>query len=246
MLKQYLCCFIVFNVIFLNKTCAQPLLTDTALNNTAINNVIQLYKDSVKENLRLYNGYEFPGIDVRISGHPFFEYSQPQKGDIFYNDMHYPNVLLSYDIIYDKVIFSNPLKDPDLQLLTNKIDWFTIQDHLFVNAGKDINTANFPGSGFYELLYTGPASVFVKRKKQFDQSIKADEPSKFIQWTWYYVKKNEAYYEVNSGRSLLAVCKDHKSEVVKLMKKESLNFKKDPVNTLIKVFAYYNTLRTTK
>jgi len=243
MRTAYLYFFVAFNLLFLNKVLAQNLITDTAFYRSAITHIIQLYTDSVKENLRLYNGNEFTGAYSGNSGHPYFEYREPQIGSVFYDGIYYPDVLLSYDITRDEIILVNPTKNLNIKLITQKINWFTIQNHLFTNIREDTLAAGFPGSGFYELLYEGAASVLSKRKKQLSQSLKADELSKFLQWIEYYVKKDSVYYSVSGKRSLLAVCKDHKIEVTKFMQKENLNFKKDPANTIIKVIDYYTQLK---
>ena len=81
--KQYLYFFIVFNLVILNKPLAQNTLTDTGFYSSAINHRIDLYIDSVKENLLLYNGTEFRGASRRNKGHQFFEYPEPQNGDVF-------------------------------------------------------------------------------------------------------------------------------------------------------------------
>jgi hypothetical protein len=243
MRNPYLYSFIALNLFFLNNACSQSSITDSSFYRSAIAHIIQLYTDSVKENLRLYNGTEFTGAYSNNSGHPFFEYREPQKGDVFYDGIHYPDVLLSYDITRDEIIFINPFKNLNIKLLAQKINWFTIQNHLFINVHEDSVNAGFPGSGFYELLYEGAGSVLAKRRKQLYQSPKADEVSKFIQWIEYYVRKDSVYYTISGKRSLLVVCRDHKIEVAKFMKKENLNFKKDPANTIIKVIDYYTQLK---
>lgn len=241
--KKYLYFFIIFNLSIVNQPLAQNAVTDTGFYLSAIHHIVELYVDSVKENLNLYNGTEFKGASRGNKGHQFFEYSEPQKGNVFYDGIFYPDMMLSYDLISDEIIFFNSIKNVHIKLNTQKISWFTIQNHMFVYIGEEANSANFPGSGFYELLYEGAVSALVKRKKQLDESSKADEASKFIQWINYYVRKDNKFYTIDSKRSLLAVCMDHKNEVAKFMQREKLNFKKDPANTIIKVIAYYTQLK---
>ena len=81
--KQYLYFFIIFNLSILNKPLAQNLITDTGFYRSVINHIVGLYVDSVKENLHLYNGTEFMGASRRNTGHQFFEYPEPQNGDVF-------------------------------------------------------------------------------------------------------------------------------------------------------------------
>src|SRR5690348_14223780 len=153
MLKRYLYLFIIFQSFVLFNLSAQ--VAGAANLPSAADQVVQLYKDSLKENLRIYNGNEFAGNYPGVPGHPFFEYAEPQQGSVFYDGIRYPDVQLSYDIINDEIIFTDPVKNRVIKLVTQKVDWFTIGEHLFVNIRPDSNSVNFPGSGFYESLYDG-------------------------------------------------------------------------------------------
>lgn len=240
--KRYLFLFIIVNSI-LNKPFAQTAIADTAFYRLAIDNIIHLYTDSVKENLRLYSGTEFTGGYRSSAGHPFFEYAEPQKGNVLYNGTRYPDVKLAYDLTRDEVIFVNPVNNLNIKLITQKIEEFSIQDHLFVHISEANNMANFPGAGFYELLYDGPLQVFAKRKKWLRQAAKAEDLARFRQTTNYYVKKDSAYYTIDSKKYLMAVCRDQKTEVARFVKKENLNFKKDPERVIIRVIDYYIQLK---
>src|SRR5687767_13659657 len=126
MRKQYLFFFIIFNLSIVNKPLAQNSITDTGFYRSAISHIVKLYVDSVKENLHLYNGTEFKGATRRNNGHQFFEYSQPQKGDVFYDGLLYPDMMLSYDLIADEIIFFNSIKNVHIKINTQKVNWFTI------------------------------------------------------------------------------------------------------------------------
>ena len=106
--KHCLYCLILISLSAIKSSFAQTLLTDSSLYRSAQNNVIQLYIDSVKENLRLYNGTEFTAAYRSSAGHPFFEYAEPQTGDINYDGIIYPGVRLSYDLTRDEIIFVTP------------------------------------------------------------------------------------------------------------------------------------------
>ena len=244
MLMRAVFLVIIFQTFISVRIQAQVTGTDRVL--PPAQQVVLLYKDSVKENLRLYNGNEFAGNYPGVPGHPFFEYPDPRQGSIFYDGVRYPDVQLSYDIINDEIIFTDPVKNRVIKLVAQKVDWFTIQDHLFVNIRPDSNSVNFPGSGFYEALYDGAALVLSKRKKQYDQSLKADEASKFIEWTSYYIRKDGVYHSINNKRSMMSVYKDQKPELEKYMDQQGLNFKKDPVTTMVKITDFYTQLKKNK
>lgn len=240
---HYLYCIILIGFSSIKTTVAQNPVSDTVLYRSAQTNLIQMYIDSLKENLLLYNGTEFTAAYRSSAGHPFFEYSEAQKGDIFYDGVLYPDMRLSYDLVHDEVIFVTPAKNLNVKLVTQKINRFSIQNHLFVRVSGNSNAINPPPDGFYELAYDGTYSVLIKRKKYFDQATREDIPSKFIQSIDYYIRKDDTYFAIDNKRSLLAVCKDRKAEVIKFMQRENLNFKKYPGKTTIKVIEYYSQLK---
>jgi hypothetical protein len=241
--KHYLYCIVLLSLSSVKITFAQTSISDSAFYRSAQSNLIQLYIDSVKENLRLYNGTEFTAAYRSSAGHPFFEYAEAQKGDIEYDGIYYPGVRLSYDLTRDEIIFVTPSDNLNIKLISQKVSWFSLQEHQFINIQEDSNAVDFPGNGFYELAYEGTWSVLVKRKKNLEQSSREENVAKFVERRYYYVRKNDFYKTIDSKRSLLSVCRDKKTEVSKYMQKEKLDFKKDPGNTIIKVIDYYTQLK---
>lgn len=199
--------------------------------------------DSVKENLRLYNGTEFTAAYRSSAGHPFFEYPKPKAGDVSYDGITYPGVQLSYDLSRDEIIFVTPSNNLNIKLISQKVSWFSLDDHLFINVRKDSNTVNLREEGFYEVAYDGFYSILIKRKKKMEESSRDDAVSRFVQYTDYYARKGNIYYAIDNRRLLLTLCKDKKSELTKYMQKENLDFKKDPGNTIIKVIDHYTQLK---
>jgi hypothetical protein len=238
--------YLYIGIVFcsgLSRSFAQTTLNDSSFYQNAINNIIHLYTDSVKESLHLYSGTEFTGGYRSSAGHPFFENAEPQQGAIFYNGVRYPDVLLKYDLTKDEVIFINPNNNLSIKLITQKIAGFSIKGRLFIQIPEAKGMANFPGAGFYEILYDGTVQVLAKRTKRLRQAAKAEDLAKFKQTNTYYVRKDSAWYEIDNKKSLLAVCRDYKTEVIKFMQQENLNFKSDPEPTLVKVIDYYIQLK---
>lgn len=238
--------YLYIGIIFcsaVSRSFAQTTLTDSSFYQGAVNNIIHLYTDSVKENLHLYSGTEFTGGYRSSAGHPFFETAEPQQGAIFYNGVRYPDISLKYDLTKDEVIFINPNNNLNIKLITQKVEGFSIKGRLFIHINDANGMANFPGAGFYELRYDGPVQVLIKRSKWLRQAAKAEDLARFSQTTSYYVRKDSAYYEIDNKRSLLEACRDYKTEVAKFMQQEKLNVKDDPEHTLVKVIDYYLQLK---
>ena len=242
-MKHPIIYFLFFSLFYLNNLFSQSTIIDSSLDRPAVRHIIQLYTDSLKENLRLYYGTEFTGAYRSSAGHPFFENQEPQNGQIFYDGLFYNNVRLRYDLIHDEVIFVTPENDLNIKLISQKISWFVIPGHLFINVTKDDRLPGLPAGDFFELVNIGPYSLLIKRKKQLYQPSKAEENSKFILSNDYFLKRDSICYSINSKRSLLAFCKDRKRQVSKFMQERKMNFKKDPENTIRQAIDYYSKLK---
>ncbi|RYG38039.1 MAG: hypothetical protein EOO01_29865 [Chitinophagaceae bacterium] len=218
---------------------AQDISTDSAFHQQALHHVIKLYKDSLSESLQLYSGTEFTAAYRSSAGHPFFESTEAQPGDVIYNEIRYPGMSLKYDLVNDELVFINPGNDLNIILINQKVNGFTIRDHLFIHVREGVKETRFPGEGFYELLYNGPVQVLLKRSKLLRDAARPEDPARFLQLNTYYIKKAGTWYEIDSKRSLLAACKDRKQELSKYIQQENLDFKKDPARTIVKVIDHY-------
>jgi hypothetical protein len=241
----FLVCF--FSCLFLFQGIkAQNYLTDSAFYSQSVNNAVLFYVNSLGKNTHLFNGSEYIFNSHGITGHPFFGADQPVKGNIFYDGTLYPNVSIAYDLSRDEVfINNNPGQDFNLKLITERVRYFSILNHVFVRINQDDNLKGYsPATGFYDLSYNnGKITVLAKRKKQIEQAFKAEDSLKFIQYNEYLVKKNNAYYPVDSKGSLIDVFRDQKDKVKKYFRKSDLNFKKDPENAIVKTAEYYAQLK---
>jgi hypothetical protein len=237
--------FLLFLQIILPRlSLAQPNAADSSVYWSSREQLVQLYMDSARENLRLYNGTEFTAAYNSSLGHPFFEQPEPEDGTIFYDGIFYPGLKLNYDIIRDEVIFINQFRNLNVKPAPSKISWFTLRDHLFVHLFDDSNSHNFPGQGFYEELHGGEIAAFRKTWKFLHETSRLDEASRYEQLNTYYVRKQNRYYTIDSKRALIALFKDRKADVAKFIQREGLNFKKDPATMLAKVIDFYlNTNR---
>ena len=239
----FLICFLSGLFLF-QRINAQTYLTDSAFYNQTVNNTVFFYINSLGKTTHLFNGSEYIFNNHGVANHPFFGASQPVKGTIFYDGTLYPDVSISYDLSRDEVfINNNPGQDFNLKLITERIKYFSILNHVFVRINQDNNTKGYaPVAGFYDLLYNGKITVLAKRKKQIEQAFKAEDSLRFVQYDEYLVKKNNIYYSVDSKSSLLNVFHDQKDKMKKYYRKSDLNFKKDPENTIVKTAEYYAQL----
>jgi hypothetical protein len=73
--------------------------------------------------------------------------------------------------------------------------------------------------------------------------LKAEEnTSSFAAYTKYFAFANHEYHEINSSADFLSLHKDQRGLLKKYLRKEKLNFSKDPSKTLILMASYFDTI----
>jgi len=204
--------------------------------------VIKIYYNTVGENMQLYNGSEYAGSFSSSIGHPYFETDRLQKGTILYDAVLYRDIALSYDLVRDELIISNYSQQFNLKLVTEKVVYFTLLNHVFVRIEPDSLIVGAVTSGFYEMLYNGKFIVLAKRAKRLQSGAAEDKP-RFIQYDHYFVRQENSFKEVESERDLLDLFNEQKTDVKKYLRKNDLRFKKDPGNTIVKAAEYYAQLK---
>jgi hypothetical protein len=230
-----------YTLVFLSLCAKASAQVDTSTLQI-VNTVYQAYSSVFKENTRIYNGSSFGGYFHRINGHPFFQSAELEKGFIIYDGILYPGIPLGYDIVQDQVIINYHDQQFNLQLLPEKIREFSVRGHRFVRISADtINGAGI-STGFYESLYSNDATVLAKRTKKIQYPQRPEDSLKFVQYDFYFIRMKDAYHAVNSKRSLMSLFGKQKSEVRKYLRKNGLNYKRDPGAAIIAAAKYYHQL----
>ena len=192
----------------------QALLQDSALHEQAMNNVIALYKDAMKENLRLYNGREYLYSGHDAKGFPYFKSSDILKGTVMYDENIYTNVPMYYDLVNDALVIKDYTQNFPIKLLTEKIKYFVIDGDKFINAAADSAFTADMAKGFYEELYRNKTIVFAKKQKIVSQKT-SSEGSEFSykEFDAYFIYYNGKIDKVSSEKSVLNVFKKRKNEL---------------------------------
>lgn len=202
---------------------------------------IAFYFHHIGENTLLYNGREYTENYSRTIGHPFYASEQPQKGNVVYDRILYPHHAISYDLVHDEV-FIKTSQNISLNLLKEKIDQFSIEDHLFVRLNEQTDQSEL-STGFYEVLHQSKIIVLAKRRKQLVPSFNLDDPYKFVHYDRYFVKINKAYHEILGHGSLVSLFPGHQKEIRKYIHQTGINFKKNPESAIVKVAEYFGGLK---
>jgi hypothetical protein len=167
-----------------------------------------------------------------------------QSGAVLYDGVLYENVPLRYDMVND-VLLVKYLKDNNtIQLIKDKVDYFSILAHEFIN----LNEENFTNgsAGFYELIYRDKKTTVLARrnKKLMLSSNPEDKSSAFMQYDQYFIYKDGKYGSVNSESELVDAFKDQSREIRKFIRNEKLKFKKNREQVIVNTATFYNGLRS--
>ena len=215
----------------------------------ALKNARSVYERSLGEQSGIYRGPGYIGHPYpTTNGHPFFETPDQTIGTIYYDGMLYKDIPIWYDLVKDQVIVLHTDGLSKISLHNEKIDYFSLYNHLFIHIKKDTSNTFSLSAGFYDRVYQGKTEVLVKRSKG---SLKdATTQGIFIkilkQKNDFYIKKGEKYYPVESAGSVLKALRSKQKEIQEFLKKSNIKFRKDPENTIIRMVRYYDQLTELK
>ena len=215
-------------------------VSDTGFIRHIRDSAILLYTKTLGENLLLYNGREYTGNYSRTIGHPFYASDRPQKGSIVYDGIFYPHSAISYDLTNEE-LFIKTARDVSVKLVKEKIDRFSIGDHMFVKIGESAD--NLANRGFYEVLYNDSVSVLVSRKKQLEPTFNLEDHYRYVQYDRYFIRINNIIREVQNEGSLFSLFPGYQKETRKYMRNTGIRFKKDRENFIIQAVRYYGQIK---
>ena len=231
----------VAGLLFAQKSNGQP-ANDSTFYTNALNNVKANYFTAVKEKAHVYNGIEYDYFGSKAKGSPFL-IDTMHMGSVFYDGILYEGVPLRYDMVNDLLLLKYLRDNNTLQLIKNKVNYFTIQQHTFINVAENNQNKN-EDFGFYELLYkTKSMLVLAKRvKKLLETTNPEDKGGTFVQYDQYFIYRDDKFFPVSTANELVDILKDKSGEVKKFIKTHKLNFKKQKQEAILTTTAFYNTL----
>lgn len=218
----------------------QQAATDTTFLTSAKENQISLYTRYIEGQTRLNNGSEYRDYLSRNDEHPYFGIDDWEYGDIIYDEETYENVPMFYDLSRDEIITEHSLNGAKIELIAEKIQWFTLGKHTFVRLKAD--SSKVIESGFYELLHDGKTKVYVRWEKSLQQKVEANDIIfNFEQKKRVYILKDGVYYPVRKKESVIEVFKDRKQDIRAYMRSLGKVNKADRESAIAKVAAFYDS-----
>jgi hypothetical protein len=234
-------CVLLLSCFYLSAKAQKP-PSDSAFQDQAIRQVISDYRTSAGENLRLFNGQQYIRTSHGIAGSPFFLSDSLLSGTVYYEDRLYTNQALRYDMVIDNVIIPSYRGDNEMQLVPEKLSYFTVLDHAFIRIVADSATPPFITTGYYERLNEGKLILLAKRSKLVQNSRSGNDVTSYKDYVYYYAWRDNKFYRVNDKKELLVLMEDKKPQLNQFIKDNKLKFKKNREADYIELATYYSKL----
>src|SRR5882762_9573262 len=169
-------------LLFLSITSSGPAFSQTHAPDSvfllsAVKNAHELYTRSLGVGSHLLNGVQYKEHNANFDdvGHPYFESDDWVEGSVNYDGELYEDVAILYDLVSEKVVIEHPYAGIKLELISEKIDYFSLPGHRFVRLDADTMKNSSIRTGFYDVLYDGRVKFYVKRHKEKKEEIAQGE-----------------------------------------------------------------------
>ncbi|MBG8554297.1 hypothetical protein [Hymenobacter guriensis] len=245
MKKVFYCCLSVGLGLTGSGACAQSIKADSSAVTAAISSLSQRYSDGLRYESRLYNGPEYVStVRSYIKGHAFLASADPQPATVEYGGAMYTGIALRYDLLRDLLVVKAPLGALDMQLVSERVTRFTLDDRQFVRLVVDSASASPVRTGFYEVLLDGPVQVLAARRKNMQQrSTATGMEGEITQKDSYFIGKGTRYYGVDNAKTVLVLFPQNKAALRKYIRTEKLKFGKTSREaSLVELARYQATL----
>jgi len=199
------------------------------------------------KDIRLVKGRVYLPPNLRAEGHPYFRDPEWMTGSVTVSGATFTGIKLNYDIYQDHLVFLDESKDGSmirLLLSKNHTEAFTLEEHRFILLDPS-NGINIPEKQYFEILFSGKASLIQRWAKQFEAVATQDYP--YGRYTnaeiTRYILKDAILYRFTNRFSLFKILADRKNELKKYLRKNRIfNVKKSTDQKIAGLIEYYNSI----
>lgn len=233
-----LCCLVLFFGV-----CHGQSTTDS-LQGKGMNAAVATFNKTIGEQSWLYNGADYDLGARIIKGNPNYQDTTVTLiGSLVYYGFTYTNVPLLYNINRDLLVSTLYDGYTKYSLTTDKVSEFNLLDTRFIRLAPDSISKKVVKPGFYASLYKDKLQVLVKYTKIIHVVSPLMGPDDYYEpKTFYYLKKNDRYYQISGESDILTILQDHKKELQKYIKDNKLKFKNGPEQAMVMLATYYDHL----
>lgn len=218
---------------------AQPHSADSLLLVRAIQHQRDVYQGFIQDNSSFYSGYEYKEIVVNSQdvGVPYFLSDDWMEGSIIYNQQFYTQVDLLFDVVNNKIITHPYNSGIKIELVYDKVNRFTMGDHVFVRLQNFSDTTNF-----YEQLAEGRSGLYALRKKNLSRQIVSGKViQSFTDKSTYYITFNGKLVPIKRRSDLFKTYPEYKVRIKQQLTEKRIRFKRNFEDALIEGVTVINS-----
>jgi hypothetical protein len=238
---------LIFSLIYLfgsNLIFAQDASSPSENADLPLRNTIDFYYGIIGEKSQLYTGSQYVSPVYQLNRHPFFISFYLAVGSIYYNGLCYPAVLMSYDILNDRIVINRYNQNFRIQLANDKIDSFSLLNHFFVRIGPDTASSQNIEIGFYDRLYDGNLKVYSRRSKKSIETMEYNVSNIIIvEDDHYFIEKKKIFYPIKNKKAFFSAFDDKKKEIRKYLRTNKIKFRTSPEKAIVMASEYFDTLK---
>ncbi|MEO9210175.1 MAG: hypothetical protein ABI208_03705 [Ginsengibacter sp.] len=199
-------------------------VTDDGILNQQVKTASEFYYNTLGPQADIYYGRDYTPYLFKMEGTPFFMVNELQDGWVSYKGHVYNGIRLQFDVQRNQIVILNKFNSTRSYLENKYVDSFQVANHTFVKLQED-RKVNLYTSGFFEVLYRGPATLVTLRKKEIREVIKDNVLIRiFDPKDAYFIFKSGKYYAVENRNDVVRVLGD---KVEKKMRDQDVRFRRD-------------------
>jgi len=201
------------------------------------------YQDSVFLKQILYNGRIWRNKYAhRVTGNQFLYTKDFLPGSVTMNGMLFKNLQLKYDTYEDELLIladSMTILQLNKEMVCNFAITYGNRPHTFIKIETDTITGE---SRYFESLYTGSASLYVRHISEIERLAHGGMYDEFINSRQIYISRNGRPYSIKSKSAFFDLLGDKKQEIGSYIKNNRIKVSLKIPESFIQVLKYYDTL----
>jgi len=203
--------------------------------------VYSFRSDTIPDNQFFFNGRVWRNFYAIVEEDQFLFSKKFLPGTVIMRGKTYPDVMILYDIFKDEIL--TPYKPVGiLQLNKEMVDSFSIifrnESYRFI---KMHDSTNSDLNGYFNVLYKGKTTLYVKYSKKIEKLEAKGENNKFYQLTRIYLLKDSLFYPLTGKNDLIKIYDEDKKAVRDFIKKNQLRISKNDPESFLPVLRFMDS-----
>jgi hypothetical protein len=198
--------------------------------------------DTLKERQILYKGVVWSNIYHRFTGNQYLFSEDFLSARLAFNNHIFKDISLRYDIVSDEIMIPMGL-DEIIQLNKEMVDSFTLRfgnmDYRFENIRSD---SILGAAGFYNVLYEGRSSLYLKYNKMVMTVITDKSDGYFNESRHLLLLLKGKVYRITSLRDIYTLLPQDVDNIRDFIRQNKLRVRKKNPESFVQVIKYIDTL----